>query len=92
MRGLVNFLLHLLENDTNLDCMSALLEQALKLPIPERRKLADDIYDSIDLVTDEFYLTDEQKAELDRRVADARENPDKLIPWEVVRERLRKIG
>ncbi|CAN5310572.1 hypothetical protein BH20ACI2_BH20ACI2_07060 [soil metagenome] len=72
--------------------MSALLEQALKLPISDRRKLADDIYDSIDPVKDEFRLTDEKKAELDRRIADARENPDKLIPWELVRERLRKIA
>ena len=72
--------------------MSILFEEALKLPVPERRKLADDIYESIDEAEYEFLLSDEQKAELDRRLADARENPDKLIPWEVVRERLSKIA
>jgi putative addiction module component (TIGR02574 family) len=72
--------------------MNALLEQALKLPISERRKLADDIYDSIDPIKEEFNLTSEQKQELDRRIEDARGNPDKLIPWERVRERLQKIA
>ncbi len=70
--------------------MSVLLDQALKLPIPERRKLADDIYDSIDSVTEEFYLTDEQKAELDRRMEEHRLHPETAIPWETVREQLRK--
>ena len=72
--------------------MSLLFEEALKLPVPERRKLADDIYESIDEAEYEFFLNDEQKAEIDRRLADSRENPDKLIPWEVVRERLSKIA
>ena len=72
--------------------MSVLFEEALKLPVPERRKLADDIYESIDEAEYEFFLSNEQKAELDRRLADARENPEKLIPWELVQERLRKIA
>ena len=72
--------------------MSVLFEEALKLPVPERRKLADDIYESIDEAEYEFFLSDEQKAEIDRRLVDARENPDKLIPWEVVQERLSKIA
>lgn len=72
--------------------MNGLLEQALKLPVAERRKLADDIYDSIVAGLDDLSLTDEQKTEIDRRLADYRENPEKTLAWEDVRERLRKIA
>ena len=70
--------------------MNVLLEQALKLPISERRKLADDIYDSIDPVPDEFFLTGDQKAELDRRMEAHRRHPETAISWKTVRENLRK--
>ena len=72
--------------------MNTLLEQALRLPIPERRKLADDIYDSIGSEDEAFHLTDEQKAELERRMEDFRRDPDSSIPWETVRENLRQIA
>ena len=35
-----------------------------------------------------FVLTDEQKAELDRRIAEHEADPDSAIPWEQVRQRL----
>jgi putative addiction module component (TIGR02574 family) len=72
--------------------MSTLLEQALKLPAEDRRKLADDIYDSIDRKVDGFELSDEQKAEIDRRLAEYEKDPSIARPWEEVRERLRKIA
>ncbi len=72
--------------------MRALLEEALKLPAGERRKLADDIYDSIVPAPDALSLTDEQKTEIDRRLADYREHPEKAVPWDHVRERLSKIA
>lgn len=72
--------------------MNGLLEQALKLPVAERRKLADDIYDSIVAGLDDLSLTDEQKTEIDRRLADYRKNPEKTLAWEDVRDRLRKIA
>lgn len=37
-----------------------------------------------------FVLTDEQKAELDRRWAEHLADPDSAIPWETVRQRLRE--
>ena len=70
--------------------MSALLEQALKLPIPERRKLADEIYESIGVSDDVFYLTAEQEAELTRRIEDHEKRPEDAIPWEDVWGRLQK--
>lgn len=66
-----------------------ILEQALKLPIQERRKLADDIYDSIDASDEEFYLTPEQEAELNRRIEYNRQNPENVVAWDDVKERLR---
>lgn len=35
-------------------------------------------------------LTDEQRAELDRRIAKYEQNPSDVIPWEEVRARLLK--
>jgi putative addiction module component (TIGR02574 family) len=70
--------------------MSVLLEQALKLPVDERRQLADDIYESLNGSLDAVYLTPEQEAELDRRIEYNRLHPDEVIPWEDVRERLRQ--
>jgi putative addiction module component (TIGR02574 family) len=72
--------------------MSQLLEQALKLSAAERRKLADDIYDSIVSAPDDLELTDEQKTEIQRRLADYEQHPEKAVAWEDVRERLRKIA
>lgn len=36
-----------------------------------------------------FVLTDEQKAELDRRWAEHEADPDSAIPWEVVKRKLK---
>lgn len=36
-----------------------------------------------------FVLTDEQKAELDRRVAEHEADPDSAIPWEEVERELK---
>jgi putative addiction module component (TIGR02574 family) len=60
--------------------MNALLEQALRLPFSDRRKLADDIYESLDREGDGFELSDEQKAELDRRLAEYEKDPSIAIP------------
>lgn len=70
--------------------MSVLLEEALKLPVSERKKLADDIYQSLDASDDGFRLTPEQEAELQRRIDDHEKHPEDAIPWEVVWERFQK--
>lgn len=66
--------------------MNVLLEQAMKLPVVERRKLADDIYESIDLSTEAFRLTPEQEAELARRIEDYEKNPGGGRIWEEIRD------
>lgn len=62
--------------------MSPLLEQALKLPVGERLRLADDIYLSIGDPPGSTPLTDVQIAELERRIADHESNPTASISLE----------
>lgn len=61
----------------------------LNLSVPERIQLVEDIWDTIAEVPEEVALTDEQKAELDRRLVAYHQNPDEGSPWETVRERIR---
>lgn len=66
------------------------MEDLLKLSVAERIQLVEDLWDSIAADTDAFPLTEAQKAELDRRLAEHEADPDSAIPWEEVRERLYK--
>ncbi len=61
----------------------------LKLSVSERIQLVQDIWDSIAEVPDSVPLTDEQKAELDRRLDAYHMDPNAGSPWSVVRERLK---
>ncbi len=67
--------------------MSVVLEEALKLPAPERVRIADALYDSVEQDPDAFPLTEEQKKELERRLEDYRNNPDTGSSWEDVKTR-----
>ena len=61
----------------------------LNLSVPERIQLVEDIWDSIAEVPEQVKLTEEQKAELDRRLDAYHQNPDEGSPWEFVREQIR---
>ncbi len=52
-----------------------LLDDALNLPLPERIKLADEIYRSVDRETDEVSIPAEILAEMERRDAEHEANP-----------------
>lgn len=67
--------------------MSELFEEALKLPVSERRKLADDIYESIETSDDTVTLTPAQMEELGRRIEYSRLHPDEYYSWQEVRDR-----
>ncbi len=56
-----------------------------KLPRDERLALVQALWDSI--ATEGPHLTDTQRAELDRRIADDDTNPDDVVPWEQVKAR-----
>ena len=69
---------------------SSPLAQLLKLPAGDRAELAIALWESLSDSEREgaFDLTDEQKAELDRRWAEHIKNPDSAIPWSEVRRKL----
>lgn len=61
-----------------------------KLTADERVALANELWDSADgAPARQSRLTDAQKAELDRRIADADANPDDFVTWEEVRAGIR---
>lgn len=66
------------------------IEELLKLSVPERIQLVEDLWDSIAADPEDFPLTDAQKSELDRRLEEHKADPDSAIPWAEVRERLYK--
>lgn len=68
-----------------------LFDAVLQLPVAVRRDLMLKIRDSIQdhVAPDGLWYADspEFAAELERRIQDAEEHPEKLVPWEIVRER-----
>ena len=60
------------------------------LSVDERIELAEAIWDSVeeDREEEDYDLTDAQKRELERRLAAYEANPDDVIPWETVRQKL----
>lgn len=70
-----------------------LLDQARKLSLDEQIELVEALWDDIVERNAVPPLTEAQKAELDRRIADHEANPDDLVSWEEVRaEALGRIG
>jgi putative addiction module component (TIGR02574 family) len=62
----------------------------LALPVAERLRLIELLWDSIVDVTEAVSIPDELKAELDRRLADFEADPEAGSPWEEVRSRILK--
>ena len=60
-----------------------------ELTVEERLELVGEIWDSIIEETDPCELTDEQKSELDRRLAAHNENPKAGSTWPEVKARLK---
>lgn len=68
--------------------MSNLQNQICGLSTAEKFELLDVLWQSLE--TDAPALTDEQRAELDYRVAEYEQNPSDVIPWEQVKAGLFK--
>lgn len=60
----------------------------LELPVSERLRLVELLLDSIAAVPETVPISDELKAELDRRIADFEADPEAGSPWEDVRSRI----
>ena len=64
------------------------LDEVLQLPVPERIRIVEAIWDSIADNPEALELSDEQKAELDRRLEDLEKNPNAGSPWSEVCDRI----
>jgi putative addiction module component (TIGR02574 family) len=60
-----------------------------RLNVDERLALVEEIWASICADAKAFPLTDGQRAELDRRVADDDAFPDDVVPWDEVKASVR---
>lgn len=64
-----------------------------RLSVDEKIVLVGAIWDSIADEPHPPLLSDEQRRELERRLEDAKRNPDDVVPWETVRdEALKRLG
>jgi putative addiction module component (TIGR02574 family) len=64
------------------------LEAILRLSVEDRIQLVEAIWDSISEHPDSLPITDAQREELDRRLAEHRRNPQDARPWSEVRDSL----
>jgi putative addiction module component (TIGR02574 family) len=69
---------------------TGLLKQATKLPLSDRIKLVEDIWNSIADEPDPFPLTKKQERELDHRLALMKKNPKRALPWTEAKRRILK--
>ena len=70
--------------------ITATLNEIVALNVEDRIRLVQAIWDSI--AAEQAYpeLTQEQKQELDRRIADSEANSDNVMTWQEVRDSIRK--
>lgn len=66
------------------------IAEYVKLSVPERIQLVEDIWDSVVEIPEALSLTEVQQAELDRRLDAYRRNPEEGLPWEYVKEAIRR--
>ncbi len=64
------------------------LADILELPVPDRIRLVEEIWDSIAEIPEAVPLTQEQKAELDRRLDAYHKDPGTGSPWAEVKARI----
>ncbi len=68
------------------------LSELLKLPVPERLRLVEAIWDSIAAAPEALELSDAEREELDRRWEAFERDPSAGSPWSEVRARILRNG
>lgn len=68
------------------------ISELLKLPVAERIKLVEAIWDSIAAAPEALQLTDAEREELDRRWIAYERDPSLGSPWADVRARIQRNG
>jgi len=69
---------------------TTILREVRTWPVEERLRLVEALWDEMVDEGFEFELTEAQKAELDRRIAEADAHPERAIPWEEVQAYLKR--
>ena len=64
------------------------LDAIKRLSVPERVRLVQDIWDTLQPTAEELPLTQEQREIVDSRLEEHRRDPDSAVPWEEVKARL----
>ena len=67
---------------------NALLDEILRLPLDQRLKLVEDVWDSLAATPEQVGVPEWHRDELDRRLADPSEQA--TLSWQDVRARLRR--
>lgn len=70
--------------------ITATLNEIVNLKIEDRIRLVQAIWDNIEAEQAYPEFTDEEKQELDDRIAESDANPDNVMTWEEVRNFIRK--
>ncbi len=72
---------------------ASLLNQAKRLPVEEQLELVEALWDNLCDLGAAPVLTEAQRVELDRRLADHEKHPEEVAPWsEVKAGALARIG
>ena len=61
----------------------------LRLSVAERLEIIEELWNSIAAQPEELSITDAQRDEIDRRIAEHDRDPSSAVPWAEVRKRLR---
>ena len=64
------------------------LDDILELPVADRLRAVEEIWESIVAAPETLPLTESQRRELERRLKLHQEKPEAAQPWEAVRSRL----
>lgn len=64
------------------------LAEIIELPVAERVKLVQAIWDSVSELPEPFPLSDAEREKIDRRLGAYRRDPEAVSPWPEVKERI----
>ena len=64
--------------------VATILAEAEALSVEERLQIAEALWDSVAADAEQLPLTDAQRQELERRLADDLANPDDVVSWDEV--------
>ena len=67
-----------------------LRKEAASLSLAEKIQLVEDLWDDIALSSEDWPLSDAQKAELSRRIEDFERNPLEGMTWQEAKEQIRR--